>query len=75
MFIYDNSRAFLNEDLAPFKLLYFWKKRCYEDAASIIFRVICQGVIMKWASHPEILLACLDLRIYGDLEKDSVSRK
>lgn len=49
-----------------------WKESaiCY-----FVFWGICQSVIIKRASHPEVLFACLDLRIYGDLVKDYVSRK
>lgn len=51
----------------------FWKESalcCY-----FVFWGICQSAIIKRASHPEVLFACLDLRIYGDLVKDYVSRK
>lgn len=53
MFIYYNSRAFFNEDLARFKLLSLEmsERRCN----IYFFRVICQKVIMKRASPQDSL--------------------
>lgn len=73
MFIDYNSRAFLNEDLARFKLLsleMFGKKMQH------LFFLEWYARKSSWNGlRSEILFACLDLRICGDLEKDSVSRK